>query len=35
MDLNGVYYPVYESAFDNTMAGRCPLTNEKVRFSMP
>lgn len=30
MDLNGVYYPVYESAFDNTMAGRCPLTNDEV-----
>lgn len=30
MDLNGVYYPVYESAFDNTLAGRCPLTNEEV-----
>ncbi|MGL5682210.1 MAG: hypothetical protein ACRDDZ_04035 [Marinifilaceae bacterium] len=30
MDLNGVYYPVYESAFDNTLAGRCPLTNEQV-----
>ena len=26
MDLNGVYYPVYESAFDNTLAGRSPLT---------
>lgn len=30
MDLNGVYYPVYESAFDNTMSGRCPLTNAEV-----
>lgn len=30
MDMNGVYYPVYESAFDNTMAGRCPLTNEEM-----
>lgn len=30
MDLNGVYYPVYESAFDNTMAGRCPLTHEEM-----
>ncbi len=30
MDLNGVYYPVYESAFDNTLAGRCPLTYEEV-----
>lgn len=31
MDLNGVYYPVYESAFDNTMAGRSPLRNEEVK----
>lgn len=30
MDLNGVYYPVYESAFDNALAGRCPLTNQEV-----
>ena len=30
MDLNGVYYPVYESAFDNTLAGRCPLTNQEI-----
>lgn len=30
MDMNGVYYPVYESAFDNTLAGRCPLTNEEM-----
>lgn len=30
MDLNGVYYPVYESAFDDVLAGRCPLTNEEV-----
>lgn len=30
MDLNGVYYPVYESAFDDALAGRCPLTNEEV-----
>ena len=30
MDLNGVYYPVYESAFDDTLAGRCPLTYEEV-----
>lgn len=27
MDLNGVYYPVYESAFDTTLAGRSPLYN--------
>ena len=30
MDLNGPYYPVYDSSFDDTMAGRCPLTNEEV-----
>ena len=30
MDLNGVYYPVYESAFDNTMAGRSPLNSQEV-----
>jgi len=30
MDLNGVYYPVYESAFDNAMAGRSPLTYEEM-----
>jgi hypothetical protein len=24
------YYPVYESAFDDALAGRCPLTNEEV-----
>ena len=30
MDLNGVYYPVYESAFDNTLAGRCPLTDQEI-----
>jgi hypothetical protein len=27
MDVNGVYYPVYESAFDSTLAGRSPLTD--------
>ena len=30
MDLNGVYYPVYESAFDTTLAGRCPLHDKEV-----
>jgi hypothetical protein len=30
MDLNGVYYPVYESAFDDTLAGRSPLTYEEI-----
>lgn len=31
MDLNGVYYPVYESAFDTTLAGRSPLYNEEIK----
>ena len=31
MDINGVYYPVYESAFDNTLAGRCPLSDEELK----
>ena len=30
MDLNGVYYPVYESAFDDTLAGRSPLTYAEI-----
>lgn len=30
MDLNGVYYPVYESAFDTTLAGRSPLTDPEI-----
>ena len=29
MDLNGVYYPVYESAFDHVLAGRSPLTAQE------
>lgn len=31
MDLNGVYYPVYESAFDTTLAGRSPLYHEEIK----
>lgn len=31
MDLNGVYYPVYESAFDTTLAGRSPLYYEEIK----
>ena len=31
MDLNGVYYPVYESSFSDHWAGRCPLTDEEVK----
>ncbi|MCC8152857.1 MAG: hypothetical protein LIP01_00740 [Tannerellaceae bacterium] len=30
MDLNGVYYPVYESAFDTTLAGRSPLYDMEI-----
>ena len=30
MDLNGVYYPVYESAFDTTLAGRSPLYDQEI-----
>lgn len=30
MDLNGVYYPVYESSFGDNIAGRCPLTDEEL-----
>ncbi|GKG72226.1 hypothetical protein CE91St1_13690 [Parabacteroides goldsteinii] len=30
MDLNGVYYPVYESAYPDNPAGRSPLTNEEL-----
>ena len=30
MDLNGVYYPIYESSFGSHWAGRCPLTDEEV-----
>lgn len=31
MDLNGVYYPEYESAYPDHMAGRCPLNNEELQ----
>ncbi len=30
MDLNGGYYPIYESAFDTTPAGRSPLTEDEL-----
>jgi hypothetical protein len=30
MDVNGVYYPVYESAFDSTLAGRSPLSDYEI-----
>lgn len=31
MDLNGVYYPVYESSFGDNWAGRCPLNDQEVQ----
>ncbi len=31
MDLNGVYYPVYESSFGDNLAGRCPLNDEEIK----
>ena len=31
MDMNGVYYPVYESSFSSNWAGRCPLTDVEVK----
>ncbi len=30
MDLNGVYYPEYETAYPNNPAGRSPITNEQL-----
>jgi hypothetical protein len=30
MDLNGVYYPEYESAYPNNTAGRSPLTEDEL-----
>ncbi len=31
MDVNGVYYPVYESAFDSELAGRSPLSHPETQ----
>ena len=31
MDLNGVYYPVYESSFFDTLSGRCPLYDNEIQ----
>jgi len=31
LDLNAVYYPVYESYFANNLAGRSPLNDEELR----
>ncbi len=30
MDMNGVYYPTYETSFDENMAGRSPLTSQET-----
>lgn len=30
MDINGVYYPTYESAFNDIVGGRSPLTKEET-----
>ena len=31
MDLNAVYYPTYESAYPENMAGRCPLDDKQMK----
>ncbi len=31
IDINGVYYPEYESAYPDNHAGRSPLTNEEMQ----
>ena len=31
IDINGVYYPEYESAYPDNHAGRSPLTNEEMK----
>jgi hypothetical protein len=31
IDLNGVYYPEYESAYPDNHAGRSPLTNDELK----
>lgn len=31
MDLNAVFYPVYESAYPANIAGRCPLDDNELR----
>jgi len=30
IDINGPYYPEYESAYPNNPVGRCPLTNQQL-----
>jgi hypothetical protein len=31
MDLNAAYYPVYESAYPDNIAGRCPLNDQELK----
>jgi hypothetical protein len=31
LDLNAAYYPVYESAYPNNIAGRCPLDDNEMK----
>ena len=31
LDLNAVYYPVYESAYPDNIAGRCPLSDTELK----
>ena len=31
IDLNGPYYPRYDCAYPNNLAGRCPLDNEQLK----
>jgi hypothetical protein len=31
MDLNAAYYPVYESAYPDNIAGRCPLDDNELK----
>ncbi|MFR9649212.1 MAG: hypothetical protein SNJ33_02740 [Rikenellaceae bacterium] len=31
LDMNGVYYPTYETAFDDTLGGRSPITNDEAK----
>ena len=31
MDINAPYYPVYESAYPDNLAGRCPLTDDEMK----
>jgi len=31
IDINGPYYPEYESAYPDNLAGRCPLNNDELK----